>query len=254
MVTERFKSGVVVPTMGERPEFLIECLRSIQKSGSCFVILVAPSTLEYKHFNDSGLINLFVPDPKLGLAAAINEGMNHLPEEIKYATWLGDDDLLNPCSIEFCEKVMDASPEIVMTFGDCRYVDEQGTTIWNNSFGEFAARIIRFGPCLIPQPGSLFRFNEFKKIGGLDTSYGWAFDFDLFIKLSKIGKLRHVGIELAAFRWHADSLTVKQRKRSVREAHRARTNNQTKVARVIMFPFEPIIQIATYLGPRLFRK
>ena len=81
---------------------------------------------------------------------------------------------------------------------------------------------MRFGPCLVPQPGSLFRRSTYHEVGGLDFRYKWAFDFDLFLKISKTGKLAYLPRVLAAFRWHPGSLSVGGRSGSVREASQIR--------------------------------
>jgi GT2 family glycosyltransferase len=248
------KTGVVVPTLGTRSELLSECLNSIRLAGDVFIQLVAPSSFDAHPLIASGLVDGISLDPRAGLAKAINLGIAELPREIMYATWLGDDDLLKSSAVTLCEQVLEELPTAVLVYGNCEYIDGKGNKIWENSFGRVASKIIRFGPCLIPQPGSLFRRNVFEKIGGLDATYGWAFDFDLFIRLSKQGSIEYINKELASFRWHSDSLTVRQRKESVCEASVARARNQAVILRTFMRPIEPLIRIATLHGPRLFKQ
>ena len=50
----------------------------------------------------------------------------------------------------------------------------------------------------------------------------WAFDLDLLIRLSKIGKLQFMNFTLGSFRWHDGSLSVGGRDGSVREASSVR--------------------------------
>jgi GT2 family glycosyltransferase len=77
---------------------------------------------------------------------------------------------------------------------------------------------MRFGPQLIPQPGSLFRRDAYEKIGGLNSEFKWAFDLELLIRLSEVGRFKFLNHTLASFRWHEDSLSVGGRDGSVREA------------------------------------
>jgi hypothetical protein len=44
--------------------------------------------------------------------------------------------------------------------------------------------MLRFGPCLIPEPGALMRLQSHKEISGLGAGHKWALNFDPFIKLS----------------------------------------------------------------------
>jgi GT2 family glycosyltransferase len=101
---------------------------------------------------------------------------------------------------------------------------------------------------MIPQPGSLFRRSSFEEVGGLDPKFGWAFDFDLFIKLSKLGKARFINQTLASFRWHPQSLSVEFRKKSVAEASLVRVNHLPKVLRPVSFLWEAAVRQATLLA------
>lgn len=46
--------GIVVPTLGERPEYLLECLQSIRKAGRAHVLLVAPNGFDPPASNKDG--------------------------------------------------------------------------------------------------------------------------------------------------------------------------------------------------------
>ena len=125
--------------------------------------------------------------------------------------------------------------------------------VWRNRSGAFAAKVLRFGPCLIPQPGALIKREAFVKVGGLNESLGWAFDLDLFIKLSKLGTLKFVGMNLASFRWHSDSLTVSLRRNSVQEASLVRVSYLHPIAKFLSFIWEPVIRFTTYHSSNLIR-
>jgi GT2 family glycosyltransferase len=244
--------GIVVPTLGTRVDLLRECLESIRSAGQCFVCIVVPSSISLESELDHRLWDLVIADPGLGLAKAIDKGIEMLPRYIEYCNWIGDDDLLEPQSIETSKKTLEDCPDVVLVYGNCTYIDANGTTIWKNSIGAIASLVMKFGPCLIPQPGSMFRRSAYEEIGGLNSDFGWAFDYDLFIRLSKVGKLRYVDRDTASFRWHSDSLTVGQRKKSVNEASRVRMSNYSKGTKALAFVWEPIVKLATLHAPKLF--
>jgi GT2 family glycosyltransferase len=202
-----------------------------------------------------GLFDSVALDSGGGLPAAINQGIRALPSPIEYVNWLGDDDLLTPSSLEATSKALDENPKAVMSFGACDYIDEQGNTIWSNRSGQWAVPMLRFGPDLIPQPGALFRRAAFIKAGELRTDLGWAFDFDLFIKLAKLGKLIYLNQTLAQFRWHPESLSVEHRKKSVAEASQVRVSHLPAFVRPISFLWEYPVQQATLVaGKRVTAK
>jgi hypothetical protein len=169
--------------------------------------------------------------------------------------WLGDDDRLIPGAITASTGVLDSKNDIVMTFGACEYIDSPGDVVWVNRSGQWAVPLLRFGPDLIPQPGALFRRSAFNTVGGLKTHLGWAFDFDLFIRLSKFGKLKYLNQTLAQFRWHPESLSVEHRKRSVAEASQVRVSHLPAVLRAISFIWEyPVRQATLIAGKRVTAK
>lgn len=246
------KVGIVVPTLGTRPEYLAECLESLKRAGqaegSPFVVIVAPSDFDSSRYLTSGKADRFVEDPGQGLAAAINSGFAQMPEEIEYINWLGDDDVLKDHSLDKATSYLESNPKSVMVFGGCDYVDSSGHVIWTNPSGLWAVPLLRFGPDLVPQPGSLFRSSTFAAVKGLDSKYDWAFDFDLFIKFSKIGKIGFINETLASFRWHPDSLSVEYRARSVNEASEVRVSHLPKLIRWLSSIWEFPVKKATLLA------
>ena len=142
-----------------------------------------------------------------------------------------------------------------MAFGACDYIDTEGHVVWINKSGQWAALLLRVGPDLIPQPGALFRRAAFEAVGGLQSNLGWAFDFDLFIRLSKVGKLKYIDKTLAQFRWHPESLSVEHRKKSVAEASQIRVSHLPPLLRPISFLWEYPVQQATLVaGNRLTKR
>ncbi len=244
--------GIVVPTLGRRPEYLEQCLLSIRRAGDAYVTLVAPAGFESRTLIASGLVDEYFEDPGTGLADAINFGFTNMPESIELINWLGDDDLLYPEALAQSAEALDAHPEAVMVFGSCDYIDPSGNIVWTNRSGQWAVPLLRFGPDLIPQPGALFRKNAFKTVGGLSAKYDWAFDFDLFIKLSKVGKILFIGGTLSAFRWHTESLSVEFRSNSVLEASRVRISHLPRLLRPIAQLWEfPLRQATLIAGSRV---
>jgi len=215
-------TAVVVPTLGQRPEYLEQSLRSIREAGDAYILLVAPASFDSAPLTADGLIDEAVVETGRSLPAAINQGFAALPTGIRFIAWLGDDDLLRPGSLEITQSYLEKHAKSSVVYGRCDYIDEAGSVVWTNRSGPWAAPLLRVGPDLIPQPGSLFRRSAFDSTGGLRTDLGWAFDLDIFLRLARFGKLSYVRHTLAAFRWHAGSLSVGQRGSSVREASQVR--------------------------------
>jgi GT2 family glycosyltransferase len=241
--------------LGKRPDYLQQCLSSIRAAGDAFILLVAPSDFDSKALLSSGLIDQVADDPQSGLPAAINLGIRELPDDVKFTNWLGDDDMLAPDSLGKTSKVLESNPDVVLVFGSCDYVDPKGEVLWTNRSGQWAVPLLRFGPDLIPQPGALFRRESFNAIGALSAEFDWAFDFDLFIKLSKKGSVRFIPETVASFRWHPESLSVEFRAKSVEEASRVRVSHLPAILRRLSAIWEyPVRQATLIAGSRVNSK
>ena len=244
--------GIMVPTLGNRPEYLIECLNSIRHAGDAFVLLVAPEDFDPSQYLDAGLVNQSVKDPGLGLAGAINAGIQAFPEEVLLVNWLGDDDLLSPNSLEVASAFLLNHPDVDLVFGSCDYIDTTGSKVWTNKSGQWAVPLLRFGPDMIPQPGALFRRSFFNRVGRANPDFGLAFDFELLIRMSKVGRLKFLNKTLASFRWHPESLSVEQRKKSVMDASRSRVAHLPAFLRFFSFLWEiPVRQATLWAGNRV---
>ncbi len=246
--------GVVVPTLGERQDYLRASLTSIRAAGDAYVAIVAPARFDASELLAAGLADAKIDETGRSLAAAINQGVEALAPGIEFVTWLGDDDLLRPGALGVTEAELRRKPRASAVYGRCDYIDGDGATVWRNSSGSWASPLLHVGPDLVPQPGSLIRRTAWQAGGGVRTDLGWAFDFDLFLKLSKVGRLRYLPVVLAAFRWHADSLSVGQRRDSVREASQVRREHLPRWVRPISAIWERPVQWATVPASALVEK
>jgi hypothetical protein len=240
------KVGIVVPTIGQRPEYLPFALQSIRDAGNAYILLVGNKGFDSSALLAQGLIDKYLDEQDSSLAAKINYGFSQLPSEIRFINWLGDDDLLTSDSLNIALERITQSDNPVLVYGGCEYIDPKGARLFVNKSGSWAVPLLRFGPQLIPQPGALYNREVFEQIGGLNTKYQLAFDFDLFYSLSKAGKTVFVPRVLAKFRWHPSSLSVSKRKQSVAEASQVRVSHLPRVLRGISSAWEVPVRSATY--------
>ena len=240
--------GVVVPTIGERPQYLGSTLKSIREAGDSYIVLVGRKGFDATFYQESGLVDLYIDELETSVPNKINQGLRALPENIEYITWIGDDDLLAPRSLSVAVSVLGRSERPVLVFGHCQYIDSEGNDVLVKRSGSWAVPLLRFGPQLIPQPSAVFRRDAFEKVGGLSGKFDFAFDFDLFLKLTKLGKTVFVDKILSSHRWHATSLTYSRRWDSVREASLVRVLNLPSVAKFFSPIWELPIVMLTFLA------
>lgn len=235
---------LAVPTLGRRPALLERALQSITTQGiPADVIVVGPDAPDLRKAAEAHGAS-WLPDPG-SQAKAINVGLEHAAPHHEFVNWLNDDDLLEPGSLEATSWALDQHPEATVAYGACRYIDEAGRELWVSRAGPWATRILSWGPDLIPQPGMLIRRSAWDQVGGVDESYRFAFDFDLLLKLKKIGPLIDVGQIVSSFLWHADSLTVGDRTTNLQESERAKRAALSPTARRFAWMWEGPVRVAT---------
>jgi hypothetical protein len=243
--------GVIVPTIGERPQYLETTLKSIRDAGTSYIVLVGRKGFDASSYQKSGLVDLYVDEEEPSVPIKINQGFRALPEGIQFITWIGDDDLLAPGSLGVVVKELGEPGMPVLVFGHCQYIDSAGHEVLVKRSGKWAVPLLRFGPQLIPQPSAVFRRDAFEELGGLSDKYQFAYDFDLFLKLSKVGNTVFIDQILSSHRWHDTSLTYSRRWDSVREASKVRVSNLKPATRVFSFLWEFPVQLVTCVAGNL---
>jgi glycosyltransferase involved in cell wall biosynthesis len=212
-----------VPTLGLRMDLLRDSLDSIraQDVPGVDLVLVAPDRSDLQALAAEYDARL-VPDPSRGLSGALNAGLAAARPGTEFFAWLGDDDLLTPGSLQLAVDALERHPDASMVYGWCDYMAPDGTVVFSSRAGKWAARLIGWGPNLVPQPGSVQRLEMTRAVGGLDESLKFGMDLDLFLKLRRLGPLINVDATLAHFRWHPDSNTVSNQDRSSSESEEIR--------------------------------
>jgi glycosyltransferase involved in cell wall biosynthesis len=225
--------GVVVPTLGDRPDWLSQTLESIRSQDypEVRILLVAPEDrlkgLAKRYGAD------FLLDRAPGLSPALNAGWRALRREVDYWTWLGDDDLLAPGSLRYTSSALDRNPDAMFAYGRTRMIDAGGRSLCLTIPTGFAPIYARYGQDHIPQPGSLIRVRPYRDAENIvDESLRNAMDLDLFLRLARGGRKSwaYVPKEVSAYRVHAGSITNNKghedESEKVREAYRSPRLNQ----------------------------
>ena len=211
---------VVLPTLGDRLEFLETTLRSCRDLAGLVpttVAMVVPTGAVQARALGSQYGVMLIDDPGAGMADAVNAGLGARTTE-KFYVWVGDDDELVPQGVAALVGVLGDRPSAVVAYGHCDYIDGRGSVIGRSKAGPLATSLLPWGPNLIPHPGTIVRLDALEAVNGFDSRLSYALDLDVFLKLRRIGDFITAPAVSARFRWHADSATVADRSSSAREA------------------------------------
>lgn len=153
--------------------------------------------------SDNWVVKVFV-EPDRGQSDAINKGMRVATGEV--VGWLNADDVLIPGALGKVAEVFEKNPDAVVVYGVGSKMDFEGREIKRVPFREFLSSRLACAWDLI-QPAMFFRRDAFWKVGGLDESLHYAMDWDLLLKLAKVGKVVAIPDHLANIRYYPETKT-----------------------------------------------
>lgn len=149
----------------------------------------------------------WVSEKDAGQADAINKGLRRAQGEI--VAWLNSDDLYLPGAVTQAAAIFADHPEAGMVFGDAVTIDSQGRRLNPLVFGDWGlAELMRF--CMICQPAVFMRRSLLVQAGGLDLSYHFLLDHQLWIRMARLAPAVHVPQVWAAARHHPGAKNVAQ--------------------------------------------
>ena len=149
----------------------------------------------------------WVSEADEGQADAINKGFSHANGHIW--AWLNSDDLYYPGAVAAAVDLLQARPDVGMVYGDADLLDARGGVIGKFSARQTDYRRMLDGSVHIPQQATFIRSSLWKQVGGLDASFFFAMDYDLWVRLAKITPLLYVPQLWAAFRLHTEGKSAR---------------------------------------------
>lgn len=133
----------------------------------------------------------WLSEPDSGQAEAINKGLSRTQGEI--VAWLNSDDFYLPGAISQAARIFQSEPDLGMLFGDALTVDQLGRPLKKLTFADWGlAELVKFR--IICQPAVFMRRSVLEQAGGLDTSYHYMLDHQLWIRLAQHSPVAYAGI------------------------------------------------------------
>jgi glycosyltransferase involved in cell wall biosynthesis len=212
--------SVVTPSMNQGA-FIEETIRSVlEQDYPCVEHIVvdggsSDGTLDV--LRSHGHVR-WISEPDEGQAAAVNKGFAMAKGDV--FGWLNSDDLYLPGAIATAVEVL-LETGCGLVHGGWRQIDELGRTIGDVEAVQFDLRQQLDYANLVAQPGAFFTREAFETVGGLDPSYHYAMDYELFLRIGAKFDVRHVDRVLGAYRYHPRSKTVAESDGFVDETFRA---------------------------------
>ncbi|HNS39415.1 MAG TPA: glycosyltransferase family 2 protein, partial [Promineifilum sp.] len=201
---------VVTPSLNQG-RYIENAIRSVLEQGYPnleYIIRDAGSTDEsievIKRYRRQ--ISHVIIEPDDGPADAINKAFAIATGDI--LAWLNADDLYLPGTLRAIADAFMAEPQADLIYGEGWYIDEVGERIEPCRFvrRKFERRyLVNKDPIL--QPAAFWRRSLWVRVGDLDTSLRWVFDWEWFIRAHEVGQFRYLPRNLACYRVQPKALT-----------------------------------------------
>ena len=144
-----------------------------------------------------------------GQSDAINRGLRRTTGDL--VGWVNSDDLLLPGTLARVAAAFAASPEAAWLHGGCEIVDEQDRPIrrWITAYKDWRCRHYSRRALLVEnfvsQMTVFWRRSAMERVGLLDESLRYTFDYEYWLRLSALGDPLFLPGRIAAFRWYTSS-------------------------------------------------
>lgn len=162
----------------------------------------------------------WVSERDQGQADALRKGFSRARGSVW--AWLNSDDLYYPGTVTQAVEYLQMHPQVGMVYGDADLIDQSGEIL-----GKFAARQTDYRRMLdgfvhIPQQASFICADVWQQAGGLDASFFFAMDYDLWVRVAKISAIQYLPERWAAFRLHDAGKSIQHDDRCYPEMLRVR--------------------------------
>ena len=183
------KVSVIIPTFS-RPHLLPRCVNSALEAGSNLEVIVVDDASSDETANvcrSLRNIKYVRLDLNRGVAAARNEGLRASSSE--YVSFLDDDDLRLPNSIDAQISLLESHPDAGMIYGRALYGDEQcrpkGSSYPDECpEGDIFWQLMQWN--FVPCQTVIFRRACLERVGRLDESAAGVDDWDLWVRISEL--------------------------------------------------------------------
>lgn len=207
----KFDISVVTPSLNQG-RFIEQCIASVlaQEGVRCQHIVVdAESSDETRHvlarYRDR--LDTVLVEPDDGQADALNKGFGHARAE--FVCYLNSDDYLLPGALARAVSFLKTAGDVDAVYSHRTYVDGDDRFLRYWSLPRHSDYVnLRWD--FIPQETCVWRRSAMDAVGGIDPTFQFAMDYDLFARMMRSGK-RFVRLPefLAVFREHGESKTTR---------------------------------------------
>jgi len=166
-------------------------------------------------------LSYWTSEKDAGASDAIAKGFQRASGEIM--AYLNSDDPYLAGAIHAVVRVFQEQPQCQVVFGNTYWTDPSGNVLAERRQTSFWPASYLYGGTDMQQPSTFWRRELYLKAGGMDPTYTFAFDTDLFCRFIDCqAEFRHLKRFLSCFRIHPESKSSTLMDRRTQELLRIR--------------------------------
>ena len=149
----------------------------------------------------------FVSEKDRGQSDACQKALTRVKTE--YFFWLNADDLLREGGLKcLLDCVGDGEKRPAIVYGDYVRIDGEGKVFAERRQPTYSYWDCLHGYLTVQNVAAIFNTRQLREEGGFDTSLRFVMDYDIILKLGRIGPVKHIRYFCGAFRIHETSKTT----------------------------------------------
>ena len=194
----------MAPYLGET----IQSVRDNLAPGDEYIVVDGGSTdgsveLIRRH---EAAITQWISEPDEGYADALAKGFARASGDV--LCWINAGDVLLSGTLAKVREIF-AAGDVDLIFGDDFYIDEQSRVIrYSRGFVNDLAAAMLYGGWTPLQDACFWTREIYTRLGGIDPKLHYAADYDLFLRMARAGRARHVPLAFSAFRRHSGQKSI----------------------------------------------
>jgi glycosyltransferase involved in cell wall biosynthesis len=225
---------VLMPVHGEAP-YLDQAIKSVlvqtRKEFEFLIVFDRPGpqaveTVEKFQYEDERIRSIYSISP--GISAALNYGL--LQSHTPFIARLDCDDVMHPERLERQESILQ-DERVVCVGSQLRIMDVNGNTF---RYTHYPTRHFEIASSLrirnvVAHPSVMFRKYVVINAGGYRPEFNGSEDYDLWIRLSRIGRIVNINHAFTNYRIHQNQTSSKNKEIQVQLDANVRESNFTRL-------------------------
>ncbi|MEH7178539.1 glycosyltransferase family 2 protein [Neobacillus vireti] len=207
--------GVVLPVYNQKPQYIDECIQSLESQKFRefqLVIVIDGANQETVQAVKEASNMLTIPyeiifrNENKGIAYSLNQGFSHL-NDCRFLTWVSSDNRHDPKFLQtLYEQFVNAPEETVLVYSLFKLIDQNGRNMRNDVIHrETQLKFMSRNKADILHQNFigasfLFKQSAFVKAGGYDTRFEKVEDYEFWIRLLGIGEIKFIPHFLLEYR------------------------------------------------------